>query len=464
MYQVLIADDEPSVVHSLLNSINWDKYHLNITGLAASGSEALLILQNRHVDIAILDIRMPGLSGIELSEVIHQSYPHIRIIIISGYAEFSYAHKAIQNGAIGYCLKPLDYDEIRSLLFKTVNLLNSGSQKANSDDLLDAMEADNIDLIKKILEQFDMRQEYYYTAVSICNKPIVLPYDSGITFSLGRNQYGYLMKSPLNKVQIQNLSMESDHRCIGISSTPVSPNNLKNSLNNCSAYAYQFFIDECCKVCYGTNNTTASLFLSEISKAVSLSHKQKLIELLCEFKEADYKSIFNIRSALQLCNTIFTSDFFHDAKYDYYVYSFDQLVSEYGDFKCMLSILIDLLKNTKEAFHFASVNNATFLTLMKYINNHYNEQISLTETASALHMNPNYMSQMFKKETGITLTHYITNLRISEAKKQLTTTDTPISDISIYVGFNDYFYFLKTFKKVTGKTPSQYRQWDKNNP
>lgn len=73
-------------------------------------------------------------------------------------------------------------------------------------------------------------------------------------------------------------------------------------------------------------------------------------------------------------------------------------------------------------------------------------------------MNPNYISQMFKRETGITFTHYITELRINDAKLLLTSSNTSILDISIKVGYNDYFYFLRIFKKVTGKTPSQWRQ------
>lgn len=458
MYQVLIADDEPSVVQALLTSIDWNKYQLNISGLAASGSEAMSILQNRHIDIAILDIRMPGLTGIELCEAIHQQYPHIRTIIISGYAEFEYAHKAIQHGVLGYCLKPLDYNEIRSLLLKSVAQLNAGSQKASNDDLLDAIEADDPDLIRKFLSQMDMNQSCYYTAVSIGSSPMTLTRNSCIVFRLGRNQYGYLMKTPLMESQIKVFFSNSDHQCLGINKDPVLPENLKNTLNNCSAYAYQFFIDSSCRVCYGINNRTTTIILSEVSKASSLSQKRRLFDLLEEIKKSDYKAIFDIRSALQLCNTVLTSELFQDAKNDYYVYSFEQLVSEYGDFVQMLSTLKQLLNDTQDFMSFQSVNNTAFLKIMKYINNHFNEDISLAETASVLHMNPNYMSQMFKKESGITFTHYITDLRISEAKKQLTTTDLPISDISVNVGFNDYFYFLKTFKKVTGKTPSQFRQ------
>lgn len=154
---------------------------------------------------------------------------------------------------------------------------------------------------------------------------------------------------------------------------------------------------------------------------------------------------------------IFTSDLFLFEKNDYYIYSFKQLVSMYRNFRNMLDHLILLLSEREEDSSKSSISNSNFLKLLKYINSHYNQDISLTGTAAILNMNPNYLSQMFKKETGVTFTHYITDLRISEAKRQLCTTEASISDIAMNVGFNDYFYFLKTFKKITGKTPSQWR-------
>ena len=104
----------------------------------SSDAEHSLIL-NRHFSIQmdysdtaqcyiisavyILDIRMPGYSGLELSRIISQSKLKTQVIIVSGYAEFSYAQKAIQYGVLGYCLKPVEYDEITSLLLKAVRNL-----------------------------------------------------------------------------------------------------------------------------------------------------------------------------------------------------------------------------------------------------------------------------------------------------------------------------------------------------
>ena len=68
-----------------------------------------------------------------------------------------------------------------------------------------------------------------------------------------------------------------------------------------------------------------------------------------------------------------------------------------------------------------------------------------------------YLSQAFKKETGETFTRYLTALRINKAKEILNSSDDTIEMVANKVGYSDYFYFMKIFKKVTGKTPNQFR-------
>lgn len=78
--------------------------------------EALCLGRRKKADIIITDIRMPGLNGLELCEKLHEANPNIQIILISGYADFSYAQRAIQLGVLGYCLKPVDIQYLQKLL------------------------------------------------------------------------------------------------------------------------------------------------------------------------------------------------------------------------------------------------------------------------------------------------------------------------------------------------------------
>lgn len=95
--------------------------------------------------------------------------------------------------------------------------------------------------------------------------------------------------------------------------------------------------------------------------------------------------------------------------------------------------------------------------MIRYIDTHYDRSLSLGDLAREMNLNPNYLSQVFKKETGKTFLKYVTDLRIEKAKTMLDSGSYSISEIASALGFNDYFYFLKTFKRVTGLTPKQYK-------
>ena len=87
------------------------------------------------------------------------------------------------------------------------------------------------------------------------------------------------------------------------------------------------------------------------------------------------------------------------------------------------------------------------------------------QLAEYFHMNASYISFLIKKETGLTYSQYLTNLRITQAKKLLASSQMTLMEISETVGFHDYFYFIKKFKKITGVTPGYYQknlsaQWD----
>ena len=84
--------------------------------------------------------------------------------------------------------------------------------------------------------------------------------------------------------------------------------------------------------------------------------------------------------------------------------------------------------------------------------------LSLKTLAQFLNINPSYLSTLFKKETGATLTEYVNRKRVDHAILLLNTTDMQIQNIALYCGIPDVNYFTKTFKKLVGKTPKEYRQ------
>ncbi len=100
----------------------------------------------------------------------------------------------------------------------------------------------------------------------------------------------------------------------------------------------------------------------------------------------------------------------------------------------------------------------TFDKLKDYITNNYNRDISLQELSDLFYMNPVYISQLFKKRTGMTFQNYVTILRLEKARKYLEETDLLVYEISELVGYNDTVYFSRVFEKNVGVRPSEYRR------
>jgi AraC-like DNA-binding protein len=102
--------------------------------------------------------------------------------------------------------------------------------------------------------------------------------------------------------------------------------------------------------------------------------------------------------------------------------------------------------------------NSLVLKAVDYITANYNSDISVMDIANALYINNIYLSQIFKKKMGVSVIKYLINYRIEQAKKLLVETDDLIYIISEAVGFHEFRHFSKTFKKITGLSPAQYRK------
>lgn len=109
--KIFIIDDHPMVVeglNSLLNQIE----NLEVTGSASNAFEAIPFIKSNTIDIILLDINLPDISGIDLCKKIHQEFPLIKIIGISTFSERSYISRMIENGASGYLIKSASKEEI----------------------------------------------------------------------------------------------------------------------------------------------------------------------------------------------------------------------------------------------------------------------------------------------------------------------------------------------------------------
>ncbi|REK64798.1 MAG: DNA-binding response regulator [Cohnella sp.] len=125
LFHMLLVDDEASVVESLETLIPWAEIGIGKVYKAHSGLEALDILAYAPVDIVVTDIRMPGMSGLELIEEIGARWKNVKCLLLTGYADFAYAQQAIKHHVSDYLLKPVSDEEILAKVARVVDKLRA---------------------------------------------------------------------------------------------------------------------------------------------------------------------------------------------------------------------------------------------------------------------------------------------------------------------------------------------------
>lgn len=101
----------------------------------------------------------------------------------------------------------------------------------------------------------------------------------------------------------------------------------------------------------------------------------------------------------------------------------------------------------------------TIEDIIQYILEHYSEEIMIEFLANHVYLSPNYLCNLFKKETGKTINQFVTEIRINKAGEMLVNTYKTLTEIANAVGYSDVRHFSKIFQKIMGQTPSEYRRW-----
>ena len=102
--------------------------------------------------------------------------------------------------------------------------------------------------------------------------------------------------------------------------------------------------------------------------------------------------------------------------------------------------------------------NKTVSSVAAYINNNYNEDITLERVAEKFFISPCYFSRTFKRVTGLSFTEYLNGVRIKEAQRLLATEDMSISEICERIGYKSTTHFGRSFKAIVGMSPTEYRR------
>ena len=136
-FNALFVDDEEEFLATVMKRLK--KRNVNVTG-AKSGEEALQILEQQPVDVIVLDVRMPGMDGIQTLREIKKRFPLVEVVMLTGHASMEVAIEGMELGAFDYLMKPADIDE---LLYK---LQDAYKKKSIQEEKIRTIE--NVDLKK----------------------------------------------------------------------------------------------------------------------------------------------------------------------------------------------------------------------------------------------------------------------------------------------------------------------------
>lgn len=520
MLKIMIVDDMPIFLEYLRGCIDWENYGFTICAEAHDGKEALELIESTYPDIILTDITMPYVDGLELSEKVMQQYPDISVILITGNNEFEYARKAVRIGVCDYIVKPFEKEELLLSLLKLQDNINRALEAKNEKEEIENQKKENV-LRKLILgkhtswekhaEQFtqngiDFCSDYFLVCTmkldntnpekleKISNWESIIvqmlknkieidgyfqvfrDFENSIILLLNFNsekemkEYKTYELTDLNKVVKDRLGIDS---VIGVSDYCYKLDQVKDGYIQSQqaimnkekvtigkVFDYKKMNHQSDKAFYSWNA------IDSLNKALEQFDEEMIVATLKEEidrieKVGDEHLTISIYSGLisVLLTSVINSGRTIEAVFgaDFHPYEeidrlSDQKQREEKIIEYYLKAIKFEKKNTNTKSHQIVEN------IKEYIHNHYMEpELCIMDISKELLVNQTYLRSMFKNETQITITEYITKYRMQLARKMIQETDDKFVVIAEKVGYSDVSYFSKCFKKYFGISPKECR-------
>lgn len=171
-YRVMLIDDEQSARNLMRGSIDWESVNMEVVGEAASGIEAINVIDDMKPDVVFVDISMPFMDGIEFTKVATTRYPNLIIIIMTAFDQFEYARKCVSLPVFEYMLKPIVRAEVLETLERAKKRLDSHADSGwtqpadTSSEEASEMPSSTIDQIKRYIEDNYTDSKLNLTAVA----------------------------------------------------------------------------------------------------------------------------------------------------------------------------------------------------------------------------------------------------------------------------------------------------------
>lgn len=202
MLKIFLVEDESIVREGLRDNIPWQQYGYKFVGEASDGEMALPMIQKTRPDVLLTDIKMPFMDGLSLSRIVHQEFPDMKIIIISGYDDFEYARQAISVGVEQYLLKPITRASLQKVLTELKVKIESEQEQKNYQEKFQNETRE--------YEQFSRTN--FFMKVFEGRMPVQEIYEEAAKLSLRLNApcYNLMMFSLLEKREGANAGFESE--------------------------------------------------------------------------------------------------------------------------------------------------------------------------------------------------------------------------------------------------------------
>ena len=502
MLRIAIVDDEFYFRSALKANMPWSDNGMTVIGDANDGESGLKLILSEKPDVAIVDINMPMLSGLELIQRAQEAGAECRYVILTGYDEFKYAQRAVSLGVSNYVLKPVDFEELMQVLEREKEKLNKERMTRSAvDDLkrqahklrLDKSFSDlvNAQLPKTEMEplqqMFSKYQRHCVALFAVRDQVYAQDADRLRDLMLAANL-------PVNYrvfVDAKNrLAVVADAR------TGDEMNMLAAEMSRRMeaqfgrpevgiGRAYEDFE----QICLSYNEALIALknhFIhSELSgasaagtpAAISPNEKNRLKSAALSGKAEEAEAV--LREIYQALNE-------RHADFNVLVLSALELMSlmmsllsqQNADTGAMLNNdmgLLDRMERFQSVWAFCDWTNELYREgirrlearksslggvsqrVIEYIHAHLGDSgLSVNRIAETLFLNYGYICVSFKKDTGCTINEYISRERMAKARHMFDQGSVNIACVARDVGFEDANYFSKCFRKSAGITPSEY--------
>ncbi len=429
MYRVLLADDEPWIIEGLKASIDWEAEGYIVDQTAENGPAADQLLQNNPPDLALIDIRMPGLNGLEVIRRNKERCPDTFFVIISGYSEFEYARAGIEMNVVGYLLKPFEEEGLLALVRRIRKQLDTKNISRESDLVFSDLESDTGFLLSR-----------YPYGCYIC-----LQIGGGIDDITGaacrvRIQPGhYLLISP------QPFELTEDALpagILGVGCTEYHGGVLYDCLSRLEPMAYSFFVCPDRRIFTAEDAPSSSQEVSALQSAITSNETDRILSSLKQLRHG--LSQTSVSSLIHLYSAFSGETDYSDL---------ERIVHRYGS----AHRLIDELQSLLFTAPAAQAGSEDSPTPSDYMKEHYCEDISFIDLCTRFSMSASAMRAQLQRETGMPFTQFLNHLRMTRAAELLKSSDLSINEIAASCGFIDSLYFRKVFKRHFHITPSEFR-------